>query len=714
MLEHNKKVKGELRIYKEYLDGKKELAYEATNIPTVGFSTLLTNILTNNLASNMIPPVQLGYLQVGTGAHEDYVDRNFYQLAAPLNLKAYGNFTDLDVQIKNQVVVAEEFVPASDFQFSTTKTSFIKLSPDNSTVAGQDKLLIRVVLDEYTANGIDISECGLFTNNTLGQDVDNPILVAYKAFGITDGAGTSISITKDSNIKLIIEWVITLTGGEYVIPLPYSTSSNTSLNLKADLYLPASSNDAGNSWVCYFPDPLIGKNPPTVSSVIATPIRQNVQKDFVTRLLNKGVGVISCDYNYPSQTGDYPIMTSSTTSNHPVIASSLSPLILSGSVRNAYTEAAQMAQFSKSICSSVNFSATNVVYAGEGFGGTLAAWLAYAPEFSGATAATPYETCSTRALGAAVKDAPLNWTRFFPFRLGSASAVYDFRPFALPKALSMSGTVYSDGTDSVLQSADNDYFQGSWASSAIPNDSYFQGVSAVMGYTDSDIDASGNLFWSSIPGMKNSYQFMEIPTLAKEWYSPLFHASGNGSTSAYDDWGITITTGHIDNSSVYYHLDYSGSSLWALQGNMSVYSAPYSTNLWRTLSGTNLVKVGEVLEPASSIDNTFLSKKYSLAEPGWRSGQVGNTSSFNFLTNFSSTNSFEDPFFGKDFEYNMSSTFSHATSSIFRDVDTTQLRNNAYNYNYPNTNQAGLSAKARVAWIVELFSNYDSWYIPYL
>ena len=709
MQENSKKLQGDLTIYKEYLDGKKEVAYHTNNIATIGFSQLLTNILSNNIMNSNSETVRLGSFQLGTGGHSTYADNTFYSLDTPLILEQYGRFTDLNIQKQNQVTVLKDFVESEDLQYSTSKQSFIKLSSDSTTVLNGDKLLIRLTLDEYTANNLDISECGLFTDNIIGGDISNPTLVAYKAFGITDGAGTAISIAKTSDFKLIIEWNITLKEGDYVIPLPYSTSSNTVLNLEADIYLPTSSNDGGNSWVCYFPDPIVGKDPPTASSIIANPIRKNVQKDFVIRLLNKGVGVISCDYHYPSSTGEYPLMTSSTASNHPIIASSVQPLALSGGIQNAYTEAAQMAQFAKYICSSVNFNASNVVYAGESFGGTLAAWLAYAPEFSGTTGGTYYETCSTRGLGVASKDASLNWNRFWPFRLGAASAIYDFRPFALPKALVMSGTVYSaaaQSASSVLQSASNDYFQGTWATSAIANDATFISTSAALGYKTSSIDASGNLFVSAIPGLKNSYQFMEIPTLAKEWYSPVYHASGTSSTSVVAPWGASVTVGHPDNATTYFHVDYSGSSLSGASGPAYV-----SQKTWRVLSATDLVLAADQAEPASGIDITLFSGVGGIR---WDSSSYGNTNAFARVMNFSSTNSFEDPFFGMDLWSNMSGVGTHATSSTFRYVDPAQARNNASNFNYPNKNQAALSAKARAEWILNLFSIYDSWYIPFL
>ena len=707
MLEHSKKIVGKIKIFKEYPNSKKELIYKTSNITTIGFSKIMTDLLVNNLSISEPKGIEIGYLQLGTSYHSDFIDRTFYELASPLTDNQYGKYTDLNIAQRDQTIVLEPFISPENLRYVTQEKTFIKLTDENITLLNDDKIMVEVTLDEQTANGVSISESGLFINNTLSSKTDQPILVAYNAFGMNDGDGVSLSIPKVSEFKLRLQWIVTLQEDKIMEPMVFSTSSNTYLNLNADIYLPADTGaSAGNGWVCYFANPILGKDPPTPSSIVANPIRTNIQKDFFVRLLNRGVGIISCDYNYPTSAGDYPLMTSALNNNHPVIASSISPLILSGSGRNAYTDAAQMSQFASYISSSVNFNASNVVYAGEGFGGTLAAWLAYAPQLSGATGGTPYEPCSTRALGTASKDATLNWSRLWPFRLGSASAVYDFRPFALPKNLGMSGTIYSEGTDSVTQASSNDYFQGTWATSAIAGNSTFISASASLGYSNSDIDASGNLFWSSIPGLKNSYQFVEIPPLAKAWYSPLYHASGSGGTITDTTWGADVTVGHADNPTTYFHMDYSGSALSGSQGSTYV-----SQKTWRVLSSTDLVLAATTAEPASGIDITLFS---GVGGTEWNSSSFGNTSSFAGDAGASSANSFEDPFFGLDFWSNMSGIGTQATSSVFRYVDPSQARNNVSNFNYPNTNEAALSAKARSNWIIKLLTSYDSWYNQFL
>ena len=62
----------------------------------------------------------------------------------------------------------------------------------------------------------------------------------------------------------------------------------------------------------------------------------------------------------------------------------------------------------------------------------------------------------------------------------------------------------------------------------------------------------------------------------------------------------------------------------------------------------------------------------------------------------------------------MSGTGTHATSSTFRYVDPSQYKNIVSDFNYPNTNQSMLSAKARTQWIVRLLAHKNPWYWQFL
>ena len=706
MLENTKKIKGQLSVFEVSDKGTDKLLYESKNLTTVGFPVALSDLFSNTLKTSKPSDFSIGYMQFGNSYNVNYVDRNFYQLSAPLTISQYGKFTNLDLQTEEQLIVDKPFLETSALTYTTQPSTFIKLGPEQVTVIGDKKLFITVSLDEHTANDISLSEMGLFLNNIIGGEVVNPSLIAYKAFGINDGVGIPISFSKNSETRLIFQWIISLDGGEFVEPLTFSTSSNTFLDLKADVYLPQSTNTSGNSWVCYFPDVVDGKGPPTVSSSYTLYPRKNITKDFAVRLLNRGIGIIACDYNYPTTLGDYPIITSGTGSNIGITASSLSPLTLSGDVRNAYTDAAGMAQFAKYITSSVGFTTSNVAYVGEGFGGTLAAWLTYAPEFSSTTASTFYKQFSTRALGMAVKDAPLAWDRYWPLRLGSSGVAHDLTVFAIPKQLSMSGTVYAEGGNSVEQLSSSDRFQGSWCTSGLPADATFQSVSASFGYTDSDLSSTTMLYWSSIPGLKNTYQYVELPTSALQWWSPRNQASGTGAVdTTYPHLGVI---GHVDNSSTYFHVDYSGSSLSGLTGS----AIPGVTTLFRVASGTDIKQVASTGELAFNLDNATLSGTGANNE--WFASSFSNANKFNADSTFSACTRFQDPFFGHDLWHRMSGTGDHATSSTFRYADPNQYKNAVSNFDYPNTNEAAISAKARSEWLVLFFANYDSWYDQFI
>ena len=590
MMEHGKKFKGELNIYKKYKTGKEELVYHTDNLTTLGFASRIGDLLTDPAISTDAFPYEIGYMQLGESSYGTYIDRGFYELASPFNSKDYGNFTNLRIENKDQVTVEEPFLKISDLKFTKRKADFIKLEEQWRTILYGNKLLIRLPLDEYTLNEKYITEAGLFFNN--GQkDREEPVMIAYKAFGVEEGEGIPFAIYKTSEFSFELEWIISIIENELVTAVSFDTSSNSFLNLTSNVYYPKNINASGNSWVCYFPSPVSGDDPPTVNSPYVTSPKDNIRDDFVIRLVNKGIGVISCDYNYAANSlGSYPLLTPSVASNDALMASSITavtsnntPFSLSGDVRNSYTDAVKMAQFAKTVASSVGFTASSVIYAGEGFGGTLAAWLTYAPDLSGEVAGGsptyPYALISTRGLGTAIKDAPLNWDKWWPFRLGASGSVYNFTPFAIPKALDMSGTVYGSGPTSYLQTSTTDTFTGDWSTSTFKQDTLFSSVSSAFGYTDENVNPSGNLYWSSIPGAKNSYQFLQIPTLSKQWHSPLYHSTLSGQASGTDPRGENVYWGHIDNSSTYFHADYAGKSLSALGGVYWASSTYYGDNL---------------------------------------------------------------------------------------------------------------------------------------
>ena len=216
-------ISGHVTICKIYKDGTKEVVLDKANLVTAGLGSAFLDIQMGGGSTNSSDYAP-HYFQVGTGSI-DYdtspareASSTFYQLSAPLHWSSYGEDTDLviDKQYRGFNASTENTTaPYSYTELLNTSASlsavvfsgldqyFAKVRRGSVTKFFMDSFESEIVLDENTANGISISEVGLFAKNPKGFNQDSPLLMAYKNF---------TAIPKTSDISLVFHWNIGFLG----------------------------------------------------------------------------------------------------------------------------------------------------------------------------------------------------------------------------------------------------------------------------------------------------------------------------------------------------------------------------------------------------------------------------------------------------------------------------------------------------------------------
>ena len=216
-------ISGHITICKVYKDGTKEVVLDKANLVTAGLGSAFLDIQMGGGSVNSSDYAPY-YFQVGTG-DIDYntspareASATFYQLSAPLHWSSYGEDTDLVIEKQYRGFNAsteDTTAPYSYTELLNTSASlsavvfsgldqyFAKIKSGSVSKFFMDSFEAEIVLDESTANGINITEAGLFAKNPKGFVQDSPLLMAYKKF---------TAIPKTSDISIVIHWNIGFLG----------------------------------------------------------------------------------------------------------------------------------------------------------------------------------------------------------------------------------------------------------------------------------------------------------------------------------------------------------------------------------------------------------------------------------------------------------------------------------------------------------------------
>jgi hypothetical protein len=220
------KLAGHITIHKQYVDTPEfmELILDDHNVISDGLAYGLTNLFTADAGSNLVD-YQFKYFQLGGQTYVNYIpdfgeSKSFYSLASALTTSQYGTSSYQQPITLNQVINSNGNFVAGNPNYITSANAFIQLDPQFVSINLDRGFSTRILIDEDLANGISISEIGLFLANPTGNpQADEPMLAAYRQL--------STAINKTSDFRLIIDWsisVIDLAGNsnDYLITLPDS------------------------------------------------------------------------------------------------------------------------------------------------------------------------------------------------------------------------------------------------------------------------------------------------------------------------------------------------------------------------------------------------------------------------------------------------------------------------------------------------------------
>lgn len=200
-----KRFVGHINISKKYKDGTQEEVFKSRNTISDGLPYSLVKMLTS-FSEQPSNDFSIKYFQLGIGSLSGFLpsktlDTNFYQLASPLAATDYGN-----TSLYGPVTLSQLVAPNGNFtsftEFYRTEAAFIPLARGVKTDVNNSIVSVRITIDENMANGLSLTELGMFLRNPLGSpNFDEPLLMAYKTFP---------SISKTSDFSLIVDWKITV------------------------------------------------------------------------------------------------------------------------------------------------------------------------------------------------------------------------------------------------------------------------------------------------------------------------------------------------------------------------------------------------------------------------------------------------------------------------------------------------------------------------
>lgn len=198
---------GKLEIYKDYGDFVEKVG-EFPNIVTRGMGITVASMMLSGFRQQK-NPYAIRYAQLGTGV-VDYqkvdtnseIRYNFFKLNSAINKAAYGTGLPFKVSEHYYLTASEEFVTTDNLQYSKELGAFITISDSQVSVKNDSATIVNLVIDKKTANGLTISEVGLFSDNVGIEGTKESVLIAYKQF---------VPIQKASDFSIRFTWTIQTT-----------------------------------------------------------------------------------------------------------------------------------------------------------------------------------------------------------------------------------------------------------------------------------------------------------------------------------------------------------------------------------------------------------------------------------------------------------------------------------------------------------------------
>jgi hypothetical protein len=221
-------ISGHITICKVYKDGTEETVLDRANMIVAGLGSSFLDIQ-KGVGSTVAADYAPAYFQIGTGAPSfNAVDTSgfWYQVCAPISWQQYGEDTDLTITERYRGFYASSVIdgiyqeleqtkaPLSSVIFSGSDGYFANIARGSVTKNFLDSFEAQIVLDENTANGLALTEVGLFAKNPKGFYLDTPVMMAYRSFA---------ALNKTSEFSLVINWSIGFLGLDSNVDNHYST-----------------------------------------------------------------------------------------------------------------------------------------------------------------------------------------------------------------------------------------------------------------------------------------------------------------------------------------------------------------------------------------------------------------------------------------------------------------------------------------------------------
>ncbi len=210
-------ISGHITITKIFSDGSKESVLDKHNLITAGLGSSFIDLLTGN-GSTFIEDYTPRYFQLGTntiGGDLLETSAHFYQLSSPFDWDDYGPDCTFDIEERYRGFLASSIdgrtynemlntsAAFSSVVFSGADQYFGAITPTYLSKTFLDSFTAEIILDENCANGMSITEIGLFSKNPKGIKKDSPFLFAYKKFD---------PIQKTEDFTVAIHWSIGFIG----------------------------------------------------------------------------------------------------------------------------------------------------------------------------------------------------------------------------------------------------------------------------------------------------------------------------------------------------------------------------------------------------------------------------------------------------------------------------------------------------------------------
>jgi len=564
------KFVGHLTVEKVYPDGARENLFTDHNIVVEGMGYGLTRLLAAK-TSDKLSDFRVQRFQVGTDAVNHFGAPDFYNLSGALTTDQYGTNTNVGLVSHNILSATSPFT--SSISLVTASADFGILDQSKITIMGDTGVEFSIILDENTANGLNISEIGLFALNPDGEGKDKSVMVAYRSFG---------PYPKTSDFALRFHWIIEGLDCSECTLIP--TYQNVYYGLSS---VPESSRRVTQNLDIYAPKDTTAPRATVIwmhAGQFNGGSKLTFNPFFAKKILKSGMNFVSVDYAKATSDGTasgtvpvtHPVMTSGAgfgsqdddaTSNNSRIPTSSSPLTLEDSdATNAYTDAVRAVQFLRHTSATYNIDSDHLILWGDGTGGTLALWTAYAAnaQTTSALSADLVEETSSRVFAVGGERCITDWLGYIPYNMRISNRL-NFVPVGRT-AFDLNGVQYAaSGTAATLTSSafypSGTQYTPNYRNVFEPH--LISSMNAIMGSSIPPLSFGGRTTvdfndWGNLPQFKDFIEWMEVPlTGAKTFWSPYYQASATGSEFA---GGISARIGHVDNSGVYCNVGYMGAT----------------------------------------------------------------------------------------------------------------------------------------------------------